>query len=148
MDDAELHPDLAALEGRLAGRPRPEPSTAFRSRLLAIVGRELKRGEVAPGDGAVWYWVAVAAAAALLWINFSMSVANDMDWHFWGGLERNRLEGTAARIRTLFPELGAREALRQALLLQACSRLVPVPDLQPSPDQIFRYKERVAWDMR
>jgi hypothetical protein len=94
-----------------------------------------------------WRFAAVAAAA-LLWINFSMSVVNNMDWHLAGRIDRMRLEATAEQLRERFPELSAREAFRQALLAQASARLVPRPDYRLSPDKVLQDKERVPWDMR
>ncbi len=147
MDHPELPSDLAALEHQLAGRSRPEPTAGFHQRLLARIGQELNQrdGRLAPTS--TWRFVATIAAAALLWINFSMSVANNMDWHFVGRIDRARLDATAERIRELFPELPAREAFRQALLAQGGARLVPRPNFRPSPDKILQYKERVQWGM-
>jgi hypothetical protein len=143
MDPNELPPDLAELERRLAGRPRPEPAAGLRPRVLAAVGRELGRR----GGGSAWRFAAATAAAALLWINFSMSVANDMDWRLGRGLDGATLAAAAGRLRQLVPELPEREALRQALLLQAGSRLVPAPDLRPSADRIRLFsREHGKWD--
>src|SRR5688572_14666561 len=128
MTGPDLPPDLAALERELAARDRPGPSAPLRGRVLAAVARELRRGGRRPAWRPAW-----AAAAALLWANFSMSVANNTDWRLAGGPDGARLEATAGRIRALAPELPEREIYRQALAAQARSRLAPAPALPTSP---------------
>ena len=52
MTDPELPPDLAALERRLADRPRAEPSADLGPRVLAATRAALRdRPAVAPGGG-------------------------------------------------------------------------------------------------
>ncbi|HEX4609925.1 MAG TPA: hypothetical protein VH092_17155, partial [Urbifossiella sp.] len=72
---APLPPPLAALERELAARPGAAPPAGLRDRVLAAVGREL---DTPPRPARRWW--AGAAAAALLWANLSMSVANDAGW--------------------------------------------------------------------
>jgi hypothetical protein len=102
------------------------------------VGRELRRGERRPA----WQFAAATAAAALLWVNLSMSVANNMSWPLAGGLDGERLEATAGRIRALAPELSEHEAYRQALAVQARASLGPAPALSPSPGPILQRLEQ------
>jgi hypothetical protein len=148
MDDWELPPDLADLERRLAGRRRAGPPAGLRKRVLAAVGRELNRGAAGLAAQGAWPSLATAAAAALLWINFSMSVANNMDWRLGGGLDPGEVHATAGRIHGLLPELSPRETYRQALLLQAGSRLTPAPNLKPSAGRVLLHRENERWDMR
>lgn len=147
MDDWELPPDLADLERRLA-RGRVGLPASLRGRVLAAVRRELNRGPADFAGRRAWPSLATAAAAALLWINFSMSVANNMDWRLGNSLDAGAIHATAGRIHGLLPELPPRERYRQALLLQAGSRLAPAPGLEPSPARVFPYREHERWDMR
>src|SRR5262245_429052 len=110
MPSADLPPDLAALEQELADRPRAEAPPALRGRVLAAVGREL-----APARRPRWQFAAALVTAALLWANFSMSVANNMTWPLADDPDTPPVEETATRIRALAPELGEGEARRQAL---------------------------------
>ena len=141
MAKQDLPPELDALEQELYAHARPGPEPALRQRVLAAVRRELGRGARRP-----WHLAAASAAATLLWINFSMSIANDMSWPLAGGLDGERLETTAARIRALAPELSEREARRQALVAQARSLAAPAPALRADPNRILRAKEQLDWD--
>jgi hypothetical protein len=121
-----LPPDLAGLERRLARRNSPGSGGELRQRVLAAVCRA--------SDGHdFWRFAAGVAAAALLAINLSMSVANDTDWHL-SETPAAGDGGTPEYLGALLPELSPREARRQALLLQARSRLLATPPL-PQPDR-------------
>jgi hypothetical protein len=142
MAKQDLPPDLDALEQELYAHARPGPEPTLRSRVLAAVRRELDQDERRPA----WRFAVATAAAVLLWINFSMSISNDMNWPLVGGLDEERLESSAARIRALDPELSEREARRQALVAQAHFRSAPGPSLGGDPNRILRGKERRKWD--
>jgi hypothetical protein len=129
MDPAELPPDLAHLERRLAERPRQEPPADLRQRVLAALGRGC--GREATG---FWRFVAAVAAAVVLAINLSMSAANDTDWRLGGDLAPKQT-ASADRIREVLPELSEREARRQAVLLRARSFLTLVPCQRTSPQR-------------
>jgi hypothetical protein len=116
--DSDLPPDLAELERRLADRRPPVPPADLRRRVLAAVRRA--SGE---GEGGFLRFVASVAAAALLAVNLSMSVANNTDWHLRGAPGPD--EAGADSVRELVPELSEREARRQAVLLRARSQLTP-----------------------
>jgi hypothetical protein len=119
----DLPPDLADLERRLARRNSPPLPGELRQRVLAAVRRA--------SDGHdFWRFAAGVAAAALLAINLSMSVANDTDWHLIDA-PVPRDTGAAEQLGALLPELSPQEARRQALLMQARSRLHGTPPLPP-----------------
>jgi hypothetical protein len=129
----ELPPDLAALERRLAALDGGELGDALRRRVLAAVGRELRRDR-----RPAWQFAATAAAVALLLANLSMSAANNTDWRLGGGLDAAKLEATADRLLALDPELPEREVYRLALAAQARSRLTPAPAPPASPEPMLR----------
>jgi hypothetical protein len=116
--DGELPPDLEELERRLTARRPTGPPAELRRRVLTAVRRA--SGE---GEGGFWRYVAGVAAAALLAVNLSMSVANNTDWHLRG--TPGPSEAGADRAREVVPELSEREARRQAVLLRARSQLTP-----------------------
>jgi hypothetical protein len=136
-----LPPDLAAFEQGFRARARSEPATALRQRVLTAVRQELRKHQ----RRSAWQFAAALAAAALLWINFSMSVANNTRWPFTTGVDDDRLQATADRIKALAPELPETEVYRQAFLAQGASSPVPAPALPSSPDRILRYKDSQPW---
>src|SRR5262245_20256051 len=139
----DLPPDLAAFERELSGRDPQELPAGLRPRVLAAVGRELRPRPRLPA----WQFAAATAAAALLWVNLSMSVANNLSWRLdRGGLDPRRLEETAGRIRALAPELPEREVYRQALLAQPGVRPAPGPAAPSSPERVLKQRERQEWD--
>ena len=54
----------------------------MRQRMLETLRAELH--PPTPPGSSFWWTLAATAAGVLLWINFSMSVINNMDWHFAG----------------------------------------------------------------
>jgi hypothetical protein len=149
MTDADLPPDLAALERELAGRPPVEPSAAFGPRLLAATRDALRhRPAVAAVPAVGWRVWASVAAALLIGINVSMSVANHTVWHLTGGVEPGQVAATADRLRALAPDLPEAELRRQALLARAGAGLPPVLDLFSSGERIRTIRERDRWDVR
>jgi hypothetical protein len=97
------------LERELAGR-LPGPTAEFRQRVLAAVRRELS-----PND--FWRFAALVAAAALLAINLSMSVANHASWNSGSHTDLGPLPADS-------------DGARQELLVRAQSRLIPIADLR------------------
>jgi len=82
----------------------------------------------APVTAPTKWQLAALAAAVLLAINFSMSVANDADFHLQARTERASVTATAAELRRLAPELSEDEALRHALVLWAGAATVAAPE--------------------
>jgi hypothetical protein len=146
MTGPDLPPDLAAFEQRLTGQDRPEPGPALRQRVLESVREEL--GSPTTVRPPLGWFLGATAAAALLWINFSMSVVNNMDFSFADRLEPALVEETADRIRTLVPELPEDEVYRQALLAQRAARPAPGPVPRASLDSLLRQKEMQQWVTR
>ncbi len=143
MTPDPLPPDLLALERALAARPRPEPSAELRGRVLAAVRRERR-----PARAGFPRFAAATAAAALVAINLSASVANDADWGLRWQSDRRDVGEAADRIRELAPDLPDREVVRQAVLLNAAANLVPAPAPAPPADDIFWNKESDRWGTR
>jgi hypothetical protein len=139
-----LPPDLLALERDLADRPRPEPSAELRGRVVAAARRERHR----PARAGFPRFAAAVAAAALVAINLSASVANDTDWGLRRPPDRRAVGDTADRIRELAPDLPDREVVRQMLLLNAAVNLVPAPAPAPPVDGAFWNKESDRWGTR
>jgi hypothetical protein len=127
MRDDTLPPDLAALERELSAHGQAGPSADLRRRVLSSVGEELADR---PRRWS-WRFAFGAAAAVLLWINFSMSVTNNAGWPRDGGYGDDRLQETARRIRDLAPGLPEGEAYRRALLARSAPRLAPPPLSSP-----------------
>jgi hypothetical protein len=137
-----LPPDLLDLERKLANRPQPGPPVELRARVLAAVSRERPTPRAAPVRNGFARFAAATAAAALLAINLSASLANDTDWH----LRPTGPDSAAVadRIRELAPDLSDREARRQALLLRASAGLTPAP--RPAANSFLRDRESDRWD--
>jgi hypothetical protein len=150
MSDPELPPDLAAIERRLAGRPRIEPSPEFGARLLAASRDALHRplaGRMAPPSHTWRSWASVAAAA-LLAINLSMSIATATDWNLKPAGEPGLASATVNRLRELAPDLPESELRRQVLLVRAGAGLAPAVDLTPTREQIYTGMETDRWEKR
>jgi hypothetical protein len=141
MANQDLPPELSALERELLERSQSEPEPGLRPRVLNAVRRQLR-----PRDRlSAWQFALATAAAALLWINLSMSVANNLSGPTAGEVDGPRLEETVRRLRVSVPELPETEVYRQALLAQAGARrfAAPVPTL--SPEFLLKRKEQQEW---
>jgi hypothetical protein len=143
MNDPELSADLAALERRMAERPRIEPSPEFGSRVLSASSAVLARRRAS----ARWRAWASVAAALLLGINLSMSMAANTDWHLLPRGEPGRT-AEVSRLRELAPELPEAELRRQALLARAGADLPPTVNLMPTWERFHTTKEPDRWDER
>ena len=86
------------------------------------------------------------AAAVLLGINLSMSVAADTDWDLTPGVEPAEVAATADRLRALAPDLPESELRRQALLARAGAGLTPDRDLTSNRNRTTEEPDR--WDVR
>ncbi len=140
MATEDLPPDLAALEQELQSRRTAEPDPGLRRKVLASVRKKLHREPVPFGQ-----FAAALAAAALLWINLSISVVNDTCWPAAPPVDPDRVEETARRIRALVPDLPENEVYRQALLAQIGSYPAPGPIPPSSLEPILRQKEQQTW---
>jgi hypothetical protein len=76
-----------------------------------------------------WQFAAAVAAAAMLWMNLSLSATQATDFGLRPSRPSESIETIARQIEQLAPDLSPREARRQAILLQAGSNLVCYPDL-------------------
>ena len=123
MTSSELPDELAELQGFLAGRQHVEPSANFHRKLVAAMRQELLEGSAAPLVRRGWQFAAAVAAAVMLWANFSMSVANDMNWRLVGDPEPSNTNALSAELRGLFPEMSEQEINQQALIVQGESQL-------------------------
>jgi len=142
MSSQDLPPDLAALERELMARDRPSPPSALRQRVLDGVRRDHRRPPRLPA----WQFAAAVAAALLLGINLSVSVANNLSGHLADGLDKERLDAEAERLRGLVPELSDQEVYRQALLAQGAAQLLAAPVPSSSPESLLRHKDFQLWD--
>jgi hypothetical protein len=148
MESSELPDDLADLEGRLVGRPRLEPSASFRQRLMAAVGQELQPGNALPGMRCGWQYAAAVAAFVVLWANFSMSIANNMNWRFGGNPKTVDTTALSAELRQWFPDMSEQEIHRQMLVAQVGSRLPPLLEARAIAHFEQSMKQRQASDWK
>ncbi len=125
MDDNQLPAELQQLERELAGRPRPVPPAELRRRVIDGARAELRRN----GSRNGWTFAAAVAAAVVVWINLSMSATLGTDYGPGPDTAGPPVDKVAAQIRQLLPELSQRDALRQAVLLQARSDLTLYPSV-------------------
>ncbi len=126
------------LESELGTRPLPDTSGPYRQRVLTAMRAELARPTVPD----IWRFAGLAAAAVLLAINFSMSVANDADFRLAERPAPAALTATVQELRALSPDLSEDEAFRHALLLHAGAGAAPVPELHAFPTRILLNKEQ------
>ena len=113
--DTHLPSDLADLERRLAGRSTPAEPAGLRGRVLRAVADELRARRASRW----WVFAGQAAAVVLLGINLAFSAAQVTIIRPARAAGGESIELAAGRIREALPELSAREARRQALLLRA-----------------------------
>jgi hypothetical protein len=132
-----LPPELVELERELASRPQPTPPAELRARVLDAVGRERPTPRPEPARDGFARFAAATAAAMLLAVNLSASLANDTDWR--PRPAATDLGEVADRLRALDPDMPDREARRQALVLRAAAGLTPAP--VPNPNRILRTRE-------
>jgi hypothetical protein len=129
MENEQFPPELEQLERDLADRPRLDPPAELRERVIDGVRAELQRNGARNG----WTFAAAVAAAALVWANLSLSATLGTDYSPQPGSLRPPVDEVAEQIQQLLPELSQREALRQAVLLQARSDLLLYPHVSAGP---------------
>jgi hypothetical protein len=124
MKHDKLPPELVRLEHELGMRPRPELSADLRNRIVAHANRIEPRSP----DRLSFMEIAIATAAAvMLCVNLSMSLANETDYGVGARLDSKRLSAAAEQIANLLPDESPPEAFRHALVLDAGSHLIPCP---------------------
>jgi hypothetical protein len=128
MTDERLSPELERLERELSARPREEPPPWLRGRIMDCVETELRRRRSFFDRR-----VLVAAAAALVWLNLSLSATNTTQAPLGPPGPQEPAEPVARQIGQLLPELPRAEARRLAVLYRAGSGLVPCPDWSCRP---------------
>jgi hypothetical protein len=137
MTPDPLPPDLLALERELAARWQPDPPADLRSRVLAAAGEAITIRQPIPTRTGFAGFAAATAAAALLAINLSTSVANDVDWRSTAPADETAVADIAAQVRALDPDVTDREAFRQVFLLHTAANLTATPMPTPSADRIL-----------
>lgn len=129
MADSQLPKELEQLEYVLAHRPHEDPPAELRSSVMDAMQVELRRQRPRTG----WWTLAAMAAAAVLWLNLSLSATNATDGHLSAQGSQQPLRTLAGQIRELLPEISSEEAWRQALVLQTASAWTPCPELRAKP---------------
>jgi hypothetical protein len=141
MNPDPLPPDLLALEHELAACSNLDPRAELRSRVLATVEREWPSLRPTSDRAGFARFAAATAAATLLAINLSASVANDTDWRRKLPVTDSDVANVAAHIRALDPDASDRDVVRQTILLHTAAGFAPTPMLAPSVDDILSKKE-------
>lgn len=129
MENEQLPPELEQLERDLADRPRLDPPAELRQRVIGGVRAELRRD--GPRNG--WAFAAAVAAVVLVWLNLSLSATLATDCGPPPHTPAREVGKVAEQIQKLLPELSQREALRQAVLLQAGSSQPWCPSVPVGP---------------
>ncbi len=130
------------LEYRLAHHPGPEPSPTLRPRILAAVRQELHRGRTRFVARFGWKLVSTAAGVLLI-LNVALSAVNH------AGAMINRMPADVpegSQDVKMFEGLPEDEARFRLLLVQAGTRLKPMPDFGPLSHQLFPLLEVQPWD--
>jgi hypothetical protein len=120
-----LPPELLALERELSARPQVEPSAELRSRVLAALSHERPTPRPGPVRDGFLRFAAATAAAVVVAINLSASLANNTDWRPPAAADDPAQ--VVDRLRAVDPDLSDTEARRQALVLRAAAGLAPAP---------------------
>jgi len=128
MADPQLPDDLQQLESALRRRVAADPSEGHRDRVLRAMHDAATEAPtpITSSWWTGWRFAAAAAVAAVLWINLSMSVCAMPTLPRLDG-NGEQVHALAEQIGQLLPELSDAECRRQATLMHAGSRLVPMP---------------------
>jgi hypothetical protein len=128
MEDFRLPKELTDLEQQLAARALPEPSPELRGRVITAIRQKTVEGPALGVTGA-WRFAAALAAALLLMLNLSMSVANRAERDGWRRPQQQKQDTAAAarKLAQIVPELSEQEAFRTVLLLQNDPPLILAP---------------------
>ena len=136
MGPSDFPPELSAIERRLMERPQPQPSAAFRERVLAAM-----RAEQAPRRNP-WQAAAFMAASLLLALNLALSLENHRAWSETQRINIEGVEATARELRQRHPDLSKRQAYQFALVLHS------PPALPLSLPPLSSLEGEQSWDMR
>jgi hypothetical protein len=124
-DSWELPSELRQLEQDLVARSRSRAIEDLRPRILGDLRSRLRTER----SHSRWQFALAVAVVVLVWLNLSISATQATDC----GLRLNGPSGpiqtVADEIHRLVPDLSPEEARRQAVLLQAGSRLVCTPSM-------------------
>ncbi len=141
MDDQHLPDELAQIEADLAARARREPPAELRERTLMLVRAELR----ADARRSWWSFGALAAAAALLCVNLSLSaISPTINGHQLVDA-RQSVAARARLIRELLPEVSEREARRPSLVYQPSRQ--PVWSADASTNATLNDRQRALNDL-
>ena len=125
MEDLQLPAELQQLERDLSNRSRATTSANLRQRVLDGVQTQLR----VERSQSRWQFAVAIAVAAMLWVNLSISVTQATNYGLRLDGDGQSIETLAGEIQHLVPELLAREATQEAILLQAGARIIPFPRL-------------------
>ena len=133
MEDWTLPPELQQLERDLCCRSLPDASGDMRYNVIKEV-RGLMQNEARRSR---WQFGIGVAAAALLWLNLSISATQATNFGLQWRENDPSIEVAAEVIQRLVPELSAQEARREAFLMRVTFRMIPYPSL-PADYRIHR----------
>lgn len=126
MEPFDFPPEWSEIERRLAARRQPQPSAAFRERVLAAMWAERtpRRNR--------WKIAAAMAASLLLALNSALSLENHRAWEAIQRIENEGVETTARTLRQRHPDLSEQQAYEFALVLHSPPALpLSLPPLLP-----------------
>lgn len=124
MEDWQLPSELQQLERDLAKRSLLAATAGLRQRVLDDVRSRLRAERLRDR----WQFAAAVAAAALLWMNLSMSATQATDFDLRPQWPVESSAAIAQQIRQLVPECSPEEVRRQAILLRAGANMPLMPD--------------------
>jgi hypothetical protein len=132
MESWRLSADLEEIQRALSNRLLPGPSPLLRQKVLAGMRSPLRRQR----SPARWRFTIAVAAAALFWLNLSLTASRITDCGLRWRRPSGSIEIAARQIEQLLPGLSPVESRRQAILLRAGSTLTPCLDLSGNRDLI------------
>jgi hypothetical protein len=127
--------DLQNIERCLLDRPREEPTSALRARIMNQVRRELPPGHGTIASRERWQYAAAIAAALLIGSNLANIGASLTSVVADTRLRSDAPRATSASFLELSPDLSVSEASRIARLAQAIDDLPCVPSPKTFPRQ-------------
>ena len=130
MEDWQLPSELQQLERDLGNRLRGGAAACLRPRILDDLRTRLR----AERSKARWQFALAVAVVVLVGMNLSISATQATDFGLRPKGPTESIATIAQQIRQLVPEFSPEEAQRQAILLQAGSSLMCLPDLSGNSD--------------
>jgi hypothetical protein len=124
-DSWELSPELRQLEQDLIVRSRSRAVEDLRPRILGDLHGRLRTER----KSSRWQFALAVAVVVLVWLNLSISATQATDCGLRLNGPSRPIQTVADEIHQLVPDLSPEEARRQAMLLQAGSRLVCAPNM-------------------